>query len=103
MDLRIIAVIVSIIIIIILYFMFESLVSYGRPIGSFYSINKQPQPDWIATDHNYGYICKLGGGCQLAKGGLLTKEQCEKDCHTSHINWTPPWKEIDSIPTIYSV
>lgn len=95
MNLCIITVIVIIIIISILYCMSESLVSYGKPIGSFYSVGYNPRPGWIATDHNYGYICKLGGGCRLAIGGLLTKEQCEKGCNPDKINWTPPWKDYE--------
>ncbi len=90
-----IALSIVVVIISVVLLLRERLVPYGRPIGSFYSTRYNPRPKWIATNHNYGWICDLGGHCKLVRGGLLSKEECKKKCIAPKADWTPPWRLIE--------
>ena len=93
----VITIVVLLLIIIIYYIAMlsnETMVNYGREAGSLYrSWPYNPTPDWTAVDRNYGYMCTLGGRCELVRGGLLTQEECDR-CSTEKIHLTPPWKVI---------
>lgn len=98
MSVIIALVIVAILIYIVIYIVIsrsESLVSYGRNVGSLYTPHPyNPRPRWIATDHRYGWICDLGGKCILVPGGLLSQEECKKNCIVDKTDWVPPWTLI---------
>lgn len=72
----------------------DNMANYGREINErYFSWPYNPEPEWTAVDKNYGYACTLGGNCELVKGGLLTKEECNQ-CYTDKILWKPPWTVI---------